>query len=309
MKKRTPWIFAHRPYHKKRRRGAIFRIRALAILSVVTFFAGGILYIISFSGVLTIQDISVHRIHEEKGRANPDVAAEIQRAVELFLNSKPVFVRNNLLFVKEIEIKDLVLGSFFDVSDIRVGKEYLDRSLEVVYDERVEVAIWCNVKLEFVESETSDGEDSIPHEGTISQSEPKIPVVYDECYYIDHMGVLFTEAPESRGSLILLIKDYGNYPQIRPGSRFLSEEDIRFILGIKNAFKEALREVGIKEFIYERGEITLITNRDVNIYLNREYLPVKNAAVIKELFEESIGKKTSISEYIDLRITNKVYFK
>jgi len=308
-KKRTPWIFDHRPHYRKRRKGAFFRIRALVVFSAITFFAGGMFYIISFSGAFVIQDISVHRIDEEKGGANPDLTAEIQSAVELFLNSKSVFTKNNLFFVKEAELKDLVLSSFFDVSDIRVGKDYLDRNLELAYDERVEVAIWCNVKLALGESEVLDGEDGTTQEEELKQAEPKIPVVYDECYYIDQEGVLFSEAPESRGSLILLIKDYGNYPPIRLGSRFLSEEDMSFILGIKSAFKKALRKVGIKEFIYERGEITLITDRDVNIYLNREYLPVKNAAVIEELFEKSSGEEASISEYIDLRITNKVYYK
>lgn len=306
--KKTPWIFPKDRRKKRSSRGAVFRIWLVTIFVSAIIVFGGAFYLIFYSGVFAPDVIYAYPKDGRITRTNLDLTKEIARAATSFVPSQTVLARNNLFFLNEKDIEEMLLDSFPEVSHAVVRKHYLARLLEIIFEERIPVAIWCNVQLEFSEPKEVPGEstDLQNETGGEEGEEGKVPMVFDKCFYIDKEGFLFSEAPESRGSLVALIRDYGNYDDVRLNSRFLSREEVGFLLGIKNALRGAFPQWGVKEFIHEGGEFTLVTNQGWKVFLNREYSPEKHMGILKELFQDS---DLELSEYIDLRIANKVYYK
>ncbi len=305
-KKRIPWIFENRRSSKRKRtQGATFRIWLLGILLGVGVMGGGAGYLLFFSDVLRIEALRVLPEDNEITSSQLLLVKAVREKIDSFTSPGNSFIRENIVLLDEADLEREIRSSFPQISRVVVRKHYIYRMLEVSFRERVSVAIWCNVKLEFSESpgkESKTGEK--PEDET--QNDTTRPAVHDVCFYIDEEGILFGDAPLSKGSLITTIRDYGTYPDALLDVRPLSKEDLEFILEIKNALKKTSPPVGIREIIHERGEFTLVADEGWKLYLNREYSPAKHAAVLNEIFANPESK---ISEYIDLRITNKVYYK
>lgn len=314
-KQRTPQISYYRGRKtRKRSRSAIFRMRIFVFLFLVLTFFFGTSAVICFSDIFKVADIIV-RASSDMDASDSHLATEIKKSIESSLVSGSLPLKYSILFINESELESKILETFPEVSYVTIKKQYKNRFLDIIYEERVAEAIWCNVRLALSNEDndsnlSSGGKDK---NNTYKSEEAGSPTtenlaLYEECYYIDSDGVIFKEAPKSSGSLIALIKDYGNYSSIVLGLRPVSGEEMNFILEIKNAVKEALPNIGIKEILYESGEITLLTDRRWKIYINNDYSPEKNAAVVKELFEDP-EDINAVSEYVDLRVMNKVYYK
>ena len=295
---------SRRPHHPKRKRSAraIFKPRLVRFF----FFLGvlvsvGILVFIIIAGKFSVQEINVYA--ENDAVFDPNLAALIRQHVVEHAEENSRFLKNSIFFLDASEVESEILQSFPRAADVTIVKKYLPRIIEISFREREATGIWCNVKLRALES---TGEEGIP--SATGEETGELPAVVDECYYVDREGVIFQEAPLSRGFLMTIIRDYGNYPDLRLGMRPLSVEDAQFIFQTRDHFKTELPMTGIKELLYESGEITAVTDKGLRIYLNRSYGPAKNVAVIREILNKS-QEGTEVFDYLDLRITNKAYYK
>lgn len=314
-KKRVSRILYQRRHHvRKRSKSAIFRMRIFKLSFLLFVFFIGTSAVICFSDVFKVADIIVHA-NDDLDAPDSHLATDIKKSIESFLVLAPFPVKHNILFINESKLKSKILEKFPEVSYITIKKQRKNRLLDVIYEERIAEAIWCNVRLALSNGEDDgknpsydgNGDGDAQKEGTESQTKENLAIYYD-CYYIDSGGVIFKEAPKPRGSLITSIKDYKNYPSIALGARPVSEEEMEFIVETKNAVKGALPGIGITEILYESGEITFLIDSGWKLYINSDYSPEKNAAVVRELLED-LGDIDVVSEYIDLRVKNKVYYK
>jgi len=130
--------------------------------------------------------------------------------------------------------------------------------------------------------------------------------ISDQCYAFDDNGVVFSEAPDVSGSLILKIKDENNTP-VTLGSTVLSSEEFT---SIKRAIKDIQEnKIPISEIVIQNMELkewSTVAPNGFSIKFSFNSIPEDLDSVFKGILE-----RTSIERltYIDLRVPNRVYFK
>lgn len=128
----------------------------------------------------------------------------------------------------------------------------------------------------------------------------------EKCFVFDDNGIVFAEAPDVSGSLILKIRDENNTPVLL-GNSVLSGEEFK---SIKKAIQSIQKnKIPISEVLIQNVELkewATIAPNGFSIKFSFNSIPDDLDSVFSGIFERtSIGKLT----YIDLRVPNRVYFK
>jgi cell division septal protein FtsQ len=128
----------------------------------------------------------------------------------------------------------------------------------------------------------------------------------EKCFVFDDNGVVFSEAPDVSGSLILKIRDENNTP-VSLGRAVLSGEEFN---SIKKAIQSIQKnKIPISEVLIQNMELkewATVAPNGFSIKFSFNSIPDDLDSVFKGIFERTnIDKLT----YIDLRVPNRVYFK
>lgn len=129
-----------------------------------------------------------------------------------------------------------------------------------------------------------------------------------ECFYFDKGGIIFEEAPQSLGSLMVAVTDERN---IEPNLGSVVLEALQVSLA-----KEAYRLIGnnfsfgIKTIIITpEGEYEVLTSENWRILLDKSADLEHQLSNLKYLLDEEVKTRRKELEYVDLRLGNRVYYK
>lgn len=192
--------------------------------------------------------------------------------------------KNIFLFTKD-KIRNDLMKKFPKISNIEVSKNLAKRIINLKVEERQRLGIICQV----------------------SEQEEKEEI--KGCFYIDKKGFIFEDAPQTSGSLILLIKDYSQRELIL-GQQVFEKRIIGFISQTKQGL---LSEIDIKTLDFNilsfpAKELKVITWEGWYILFDLDSDINSQLLALKASLEEKIQDRGSL-EYIDLRIENRVYYK
>jgi len=184
----------------------------------------------------------------------------------------------NILLMTTNGLKNKLLKNFPKISAIEIRKNILKRTIAVTITERKGLGIICKENI-------------------------------GNCFYIDKNGVIFEDAPQTSGSLILLIKDSSS-EDFSLGKKILEEQ----IVGSIADFKEglfSLTNIKINWFeiyIHPPKESKVITSEGWYLLLDLTRDIKKQLSILKTALDEKIKDRKNL-EYIDLRIENRIYYK
>lgn len=214
------------------------------------------------------------------------------RAIEVLGNKevkteeiKNNFSYKNIFLFTEKKIKDDLVKKFPKISDLEVRKNLIKRVVNLIIKERERLGIICQSKI-------------------IEEKEQM-----KNCFYIDKNGFIFEDAPQTSGSLIILIKDYSQR-DFYLGKNIFEKRIMEFISKIKeNLFLETgVRVSDFSILSWPAKELKIMTNEGWYIIFDLERDAKSQLLGLKAALEEKIKNRESL-EYVDLRIENRIYYK
>lgn len=208
------------------------------------------------------------------------------------------------------DLKSYLQSSVVEINIVKVKKEILKRKLIITAEEKKEVGIICQNLVEqnndnLNNSQKERGVQNLAIDGAkLSNSSAK------SCFWFDENGLIFKEAPQFSGSIILAISDERQGKLIL-GSKILTSLEIQAFIDFKNQAKKILN-LEISQFIIRPGFYPDLIAQSVfgfNIYFeNQNY----ESAIInlKQVLEKKLqGFDLTKINYFDIRLDNRIYFK
>lgn len=306
---------------RRRRKIAVF---FAAMISAAVFISSGV-YLIFYSPVFEIKNFRL--VCENDGadcrRENEE---ELKNNLNLFFSQTFFlnFKKNKLLLFKNADLEKFISESAPKIYLRDVKKEFLTRTLEINYSERKMAGIYCSVSLvkngisdeiNLVESGPSGETDLSADEAETAAPAAKELEEIGPCFYIDETGTAYEEAPQSSGSLIILIKDYppaAEAPaEIKLGAKAVGREILETIFRLRRLFQENLNTdiSEIKLNSAGKNSIEIGTKNGWSAIFNAEDGVEGAFTAMRTILEEEIKEKQNELEYIDLRFGTKVYYK
>lgn len=209
---------------------------------------------------------------------------------ELILSSAPLNLGENIFILSKNQIKSDLAALFPTITDISIKKEPF-HGLIVNFEKRIQIGIWCR-----------PAGDPRLQNGQEPQS--------DNCYYFDKEGIVFKEAPQTEGALILKMEDFEK-KEVSLGDQVLSNKQLTFITKLNNKIIENNQFKIIKFKIAPSAIIDLeaITSKNWSIYLDQNQDPALAANNLLTILNEVLKNKTDNLDYIDLRIPSRIFYK
>ena len=200
--------------------------------------------------------------------------------------------KNNILFFSTAATERALQKDFPALKTVSVEKHF-PHDILGSFSERELWAIYCRVPAGFGNA-TSTVETSVPR----------------QCFFIDHGGTLFREAPEVEGSLILTFAADDPAP-IGMGSRRLTPEEILRFESLSKILREQAG-IAVSGFEFRENspdDVWVITSAGYAIIVTKSDDFEKVAEVIKAVLDNEIRDRILRLDYIDARFGNKVFVK
>jgi len=191
----------------------------------------------------------------------------------------------NILFVTVNGLKEELMKKFPQISRLQIEKNIPKRTIKITLTEREELGIVCKAE------EKNEGE------------------VIKNCFYIDKEGVLFKNAPQTSGSLVLLIKDF-SLEDFSLGKKLFSEQIINSIVELRdNLFLQInAKALWFGSFTYPPKEIKVMTSEGWYVLFDLARDVKSQLSLLKAALAEKIQNRKTL-QYVDLRIENRIYYK
>ncbi len=241
------------------------RIRIYLISAGIFLLGVGFFYIIHLSPVFRIRNFDVIG----KDHLSDDEVVKILEPLVMTSRIKTFLGKNNILSWS-ISFPDTSKTALLEAS---INRNWIRQSVSISIKERERLAIWCG----------SAG----------------------DCGWIDSSGMIFENAPQVEGSLILTIFDI-NSKSIRFGEKVSEDRFSGNIVKILNNLKNLGLAVEKITFDSALQEIRVRNYSGPDIFLSIRFDPDSNIGSLKSLIEKS-GLKNY--RYIDLRVENRIYYK
>ncbi len=231
----------------------------------------GLAYFLFFSQVFQIKDI---KISGNQVIGNEEIIDSLNNFI--FKKILYFFNKNNIFLATESKLKSVLIGDFPRILSLEIHKNIFKQIISLKIVERKEAGIFCR----------------------------------DECYYIDKDGVIFEKAPDTSGTLILVIRDNSS-ESVKLGDIVIESKFMADIVGVRESllsqFSLKVLDFGIDQLpsrdlkvnTHEGWYILLDYSRDLKSQLDN----------LKLVLEQKIKENRKNLEYIDLRIENRIYYK
>ena len=132
-----------------------------------------------------------------------------------------------------------------------------------------------------------------------------------ECFYIDKQGIAFEQAPQTSGSLVLLIKDYSER-EYHLGKEIFEQRIVNFISQVRYGLSSeaGLAILDFNVLSFPPKDLKVMTNEGWYILFDLERDIKSQLLGLKAALEEKISEEERKNlEYVDLRIENRIYYK
>ncbi len=198
---------------------------------------------------------------------------------KLMISSAPLNLGENIFILSKNQIKSGLAAIFPAITDISIKKEPF-HGLIVNFEKRIQIGIWCQPKAD------------------------------SRCYYFDKEGIVFKEAPQTEGALILKIEDFEK-KEVSLGAQALNYNQLKFITEFNNKITEnnQFKIIEFKITPSANFDLEAITDRGWSIYLDQNQDPVLEANNLFTILNEVIKNKASNLEYVDLRLPSRIFYK
>ncbi|MBI4919950.1 hypothetical protein HY838_01535 [Candidatus Azambacteria bacterium] len=217
---------------------------------------------------------SFFKITEVKLPKNDIIAAD--DIYKLTAASAPLHLGENLFILSKNRLNVKLAAAFPELTNISISKKPL-HGLAIDFEKRTQIGIWQN------------------NTGS---------------YYLDKEGIIFKEAPQTEGALILKIKDFGKN-NAAPGDKVLNDGILNFIIQFNNEII-ARNKIKITEFEVDPApniNFKAVTDRGWQIYLDQNQDPKSEANSLFTTLNEAVKNGEKNLAYIDLRIPTRVFYK
>jgi len=185
---------------------------------------------------------------------------------------------DNILLTTNKNVKSRLLKRIPEILDLKISKNLFKRKLEINIQERETIGILCK-------QDTSD------------------------CFYFDKNGIVFENAPNTNGSLIILIKDYSQR-DLKLGEAAVDLSIIDTITIIKEELFQKIG-IGVSSFdieSYPTEKLRVITGESWYILFSLKRDIKSQLSALKVALDEKISNRMGL-QYVDLRIENRIYYK
>ena len=202
---------------------------------------------------------------------------------KLIIDSAPLNLGENIFILSKNQIKSGLAAIFPTITDISIKKE-LFHGLIVNFEKRIQIGIWCHP----------------------AGDQPQA----DNCYYFDKEGIVFKEAPQTEGALILKIEDLEK-KEVSLGDQVLINGQLTFITNFNNKITEN-DQPKIIEFKIKPSanfDLVAVTDRGWLIHLDQNQDPILEANNLFTILNEAVKTNDSKLEYVDLRIPSRIFYK
>lgn len=228
-------------------------------------------YTLFFSPIFKIKEI---KVSGNRAISNE----EIRDSLDKFLKKKILifFNKNNIFLAIEDGVEKVIFKDFPRVLSIKINKDIFKKTIDLKIVERKEAGIFCK----------------------------------KECYYIDEDGVIFEEAPQTSGTLILVIRD-NSEGEAEMGKSIVEKKFMAELIDLRSYLSSQLN-LKVLDFTIESddsGDLKINTNEGWYILFNRARDLKVQTEALKLVLEEKIKEGRKGLEYIDLRIENRAYYK
>jgi len=185
-------------------------------------------------------------------------------------------VCKNIFLTTEKEVENELFKKFPKILSLEIKRNLFERKLEINLKEREEMGIVCRA---------------------------------DKCFYIDQEGVVFEGAPQTSGSLIILIRDYSQR-DYKLGDKVFDKTILDNVSTVKeellSGFNFRVASFDIDNFPPE--ELRVMTSEGWYILFSLKRDVKSQLQALGMVLEEKIKNRIGL-QYIDLRIENRVYYK
>ena len=247
------------------------RLRRRFLIKLVSWFFLAVLAGGSFAAFFYIPSLAITSV----SFSGTEAADEIFLRGEIFniLGQKyfSLLPKNNLIFLPKEEL-ELFLAGIPRLESFSIERKFPSR-LNITIRERKPFAIWCQG---------------------------------GQCAWFDHSGFIFAPAPYFSGSAILKVEDERGKNFF--GSNFLPPETLERI----NLFAQSLR----KNFGEEMSRLVIKNDALFHLVLKSGWYLIAGPELDQEktaenlgLVLEELGDKKQNLEYIDLRFSDKVFYR
>lgn len=253
----------------------IEKIRKVLFFLLLISFIGVTFWVLFFSFFVEIENIKVSGIQK-------DAVIKIVREVadSSYLNIIP---KNNIILLSTSEIEKKIKTRWILAENIKIKKVF-PNTIEVFFEERANVIIWCQEKSEqgcFLIDENGKAFYRINNEENL---EEKFPIVYSKGTMDIEIGKLVVK-PE-------IAKFCAEIAQS-------SENETGIVLDNKYYTPSFMSE-----------EIRVETDQGWSVYFNSSATTYEQSRLLKSFLEKNIEKENFDKlEYIDLRLSGKVLYK
>ncbi len=129
------------------------------------------------------------------------------------------------------------------------------------------------------------------------------------CFYLNKDGIILKDAPQTSGSLVILIKDYSDM-DYKLRDKILDKSFLDILLQVKEELfsKMGLRALSFDIDSYPIEELKATTNEGWYVLFNLKKDIKNQLLTLKVALNEKIKNRTNL-QYIDLRIENRIYYK
>lgn len=248
------------------------KIKVLILCLFILIIISTLIWMIFLSPVFHVNDI---KISNSDYLNSNDVEKNMKKIAPFGLGS-------NLLVLSEYRLKKELAVAFPEITDIIIKKR-LFHTIAIDFKKRIQLGIWCRLKSDQLQT--------------------------DYCFYFDKEGIMFAEAPQTEGSLILKIEDESRN-NASLGDKVLNSEKINFLITLKNKIDEngKLRILEFKIKPNPSVDLEAVTDKNWLIYLDDKQDPILAANNLLTILKEAIRNSDNL-EYVDLRIPSRIFYK
>ena len=200
--------------------------------------------------------------------------SDVQRHVEEFFAKQSAFTtwlfgNRNIFALKSEKLSASLLETFPPIKDVQIEKGIRDRSLSINITEREKFGLWCATS----------------------------------CVWFDENGIAFQDGLQTEGNLIYRIHDLSG-KAVQLGTHIFPEYGLQNLFHIYDFLEQinwTTKTLILENEILEELRTPSIQGSPV-IYFNLTNNPLYAVDSVRDI-------QTSVTEYIDLRVESRIYYK
>lgn len=259
-----------------------FRLKVYAVFMLTALTLIGVFYLIALSPIFKMEKIDVNG---EERLSGSEVISEMKIKILRGPLSKILGFHNYLAWRENLSFENPLLAS------ILIEKRFWDRTIKISVQERQKYGIWC----------FNDSDERF----RVAEGQRPKARYSDTCYWFDKDGVIFENASDTEGYLVVKIIDSSAEKPIL-GKQIIEGRFLDNFIKILESLKTLnldVREFSIDHLLQELKAKTL---QGPEIFFSLRFDPAFSISALKALKEKMPIKNIS---YIDLRVENRIYYQ